>query len=71
MTWIAKNSLPFQVERIDFALYNCNWVDAPLKLKKLILIYKIRFSRPNFLKGGPFYVCNLELFCDVSEFVVV
>lgn len=54
------------MESIDDALYNCNWMDAPLKMKKLILIYKIRFAQQNVVMGGPFYICNIELFGDVS-----
>lgn len=35
-------------------------------MKKMILIYKIRFAQPNTIMGGAFYVCNIELFGDVS-----
>lgn len=60
-----KNCL-IQVNLVDSALYECNWVNAPPRIKKLLLLYKIRLTKPNFIRGGPFIVCTQELFTDVS-----
>lgn len=53
------------MKSLDEALYNCNWMDGNMQMKKLILIYRIRLSEPNHIKGGPFFVSNLELFSEV------
>lgn len=58
--------LLFQVKSVDEALYNFNWIDAPLEIKRMALIYKFKFVRPNVINGGAFYVSNLQLFGDVS-----
>lgn len=64
---IAIYVFQFQVNSVDEALYLFNWVDAPLGIKKMALIYKIKFVHPNVIKGGQFYVSNLQLFGDVSS----
>lgn len=51
---------------MDQALYNCNWTVAPLRVKKLLLLYKIRMSKPAFIKGGPYFVMNWDMFGVVS-----
>lgn len=67
MVEIAIYVFQFQVNSVDEALYLFNWVDAPLGIKKMALIYKIKFVHPNVIKGGQFYVSNLQLFGDVSS----
>lgn len=52
---------------MDEALYNCNWTMAPLQMRKLILLYKIRMTKPTFIRGGPFFIMNWELFGEVSH----
>lgn len=47
------------------ALYNCNWIDAPYKTRKLILSYKILLAKPNCIGAPPFVVMNMELLTDV------
>lgn len=53
------------MEAVQDALYNCNWVDAPFEIRKLILTYKILLGRPNNIEALPFAVLNKELLTDV------
>lgn len=48
------------------SLYNCNWIDAPAEIRKLILTYKILLIQPNYIGAPPFVVLNMELLTDVG-----
>lgn len=68
-----KRGLPFhrnvshlQVEGVQIALYNCNWVDAPMEIRKLVLTYKILLGQPNNIEAPPFAVLNKELLTHVG-----
>ena len=56
-----------QVEDLKEALFNCNWTGAPMRVRKLILLYKVLLNQPNNIDAPPFSVLNLELLCDVFK----
>lgn len=58
-------SFDSQVGEVDNALYNCNWTGAPMKVKRLILMYKIRTCTPTCIRGGPYFIMNWKYFSEV------
>lgn len=56
-----------QVEAVDEALYNCNWPDGPIRDRKMLTFYKIRFFKPVQVMGGPFFIARWEAMADVSK----
>ena len=53
-------------EGLRCALYNCNWVDAPPKIRKLVLLLMIKATPPSLIEGRPFYAMNFDLLANVS-----
>lgn len=58
-----------QVEAVQDALYNCNWMDAAIDTRKLILTYKILLVEPNNIEAPPLFVLNRELITNVGSFI--
>lgn len=42
-----------------------NWVDAPIKYRRLVLAFMLRCSRPMEINGKPFYYIRRSTFTDV------
>lgn len=55
-----------QVDSVQQALYECNWTAAPIRVRKLILLYKVLFIEPIHIEAAPFFILNLEMLCEVS-----
>lgn len=60
------NISPFQSINFQTSLMASNWTDAPLKYRKLMLMFMIRCSHPMTVHGKPFYSINREACSDVS-----
>lgn len=50
------------------ALFDCNWTAAPLKIKRLILLYQLLMINDSFIDCAPFATLNMELLSEVSIF---
>lgn len=44
-----------------------NWTDAPLRYRKLMLMFLVQCHRPMEVQAKPFYDINLHAFSDVSS----
>lgn len=62
---LTKTFFGSQVKNAQDALFNCNWADAPHKVKQLILTYKTLLIEPNYIEAPPFVVLNAELLTNV------
>lgn len=56
----------FQSDALREAIYECYWDDAPIRFKKLMLLFQIRCERPLIVDLKPFFALNLELLLRVS-----
>jgi len=65
MTVLQKNN-------INFALYNCNWIEKDITFKKLLLIsMKINNSENLKLKATAQIIINLQLFTNVNIRIII
>lgn len=73
---VSYNEIPFSrlIESISISLggvmnycMNCNWPDGPMKDRKMLTFYKIRFFKPVQVMGGPFFIARWEAMADVSK----
>lgn len=55
-----------QVIKLDHCLFYCNWPGAPMRLKKIILLLKIRLNNPPVIRG-PLFVINWEFLSNVRR----
>ncbi|KAG5864323.1 hypothetical protein JTB14_014058 [Gonioctena quinquepunctata] len=59
MAWHA-NELKEQSVNISQAIYESNWYDIDLKLRRILHIVMIRAQRPLILSIGPFFTLTNE-----------
>lgn len=50
---------------VENALYNCNWVEAPPKVQKLILLFMIRCAKATKIEAAPLFIANRNLLGEV------
>lgn len=55
-----------QTSVLSNSLYDCNWMDAPLKFKKILLLFMLRSQRHLEIDAKPFYEANLFMFTNVG-----
>lgn len=60
-----KTSESFQL--MSECLYECNWPDLPIKLKKHIVIMMLRGQKPIYYHGFKMVTLNLETFKKVRR----
>lgn len=54
------------MDSVQQALYNCNWTAAPMKVKRLLLLYKVLFSETVYIEAAPFFIINTAMLCEVG-----
>lgn len=48
------------------AIYECNWYDAPIIFRKMIIMFQIRMQTPVVVHAKPFYELNFAQLGIVS-----
>jgi len=62
----------FQKDNINFALYNCNWIEKNITFKKLLLLaMQINNAEKLKLKASEQIIVNLQLFTNVIIRIII
>lgn len=62
------NEIETAHSNLSNCLYNSNWLDQPIQLKKAKLIFMTMLTEPKELVIGKLFPLNLETFTSVSAF---
>lgn len=57
-------------ENLTNSLYNSNWYDVSLSIKKDIFIYMEYLKHSTIVKAGNFFIISLGVFTQVSFIIV-